>query len=266
MHSQLIEILAHKQKEIATLKNRGPWADTRYEPPPLRDFRGALRMHERISVIAEIKFASPSAGPIREKTDPVSIGRIYEGAGAAAISLLTDERFFKGNVRDLPQLKKSVSLPILRKDFILDPCQVSESFSHGADAILLIARILSKTQLKELICMTRELGMAALTEVHDAADIEKAIAAGADIIGINNRDLDTFNVDLGTTLELAPLVPQDCVAVSESGVSSDEDIRLLKKVGVDAVLVGTHLMGSPNLREATAALVHAGNGKRAARW
>ena len=214
-------------------------------------------MHKSISVIAEIKFASPSAGPIREKTDTVSIGRIYEEAGAAAISLLTDDRFFRGDVRDLPYLKKSVSLPILRKDFILDPCQVTESFTYGADAILLIARILSKGQLKELLDMSNELGMTALSEVHDAADIEKAIEAGADVIGINNRDLDTFQVDLGTTLALAPLVPKDCIIVSESGISTGKDVRLLKKLGVDAVLVGTALMGSKNLEVKTKELVEA---------
>ena len=263
MHSRLIEILAHKRKEIAALRRRGSWEHARQAPLPVRDFKEALCSRKQIRVIAEIKFASPSAGPIREKTDPVSIGRIYEDAGAAAISLLTDDRFFKGDVRDLPYLKKSVSLPILRKDFILDPCQVSESFSYGADAILLIARILSETQLKELLCMTRELGMAAVTEVHDASDILKAMEAGADIIGINNRNLDTFSVDLGTTLKLAPLVPEDRIFVSESGISSAKDLRLLKKVGVNAVLVGTHLMGSPNLKEATKALVHSGNGKRA---
>jgi len=263
MHSCLIEILAHKRKEIAALRKKGSWEHARQAPLPVRYFKEALCSRKQIRVIAEIKFASPSAGPIREKTDPVSIGRIYEDAGAAAISLLTDDRFFKGDVRDLPYLKKSVSLPILRKDFILDPCQVSESFSYGADAILLIARILSETQLKELLCMTRELGMAAVTEVHDASDILKAMEAGADIIGINNRNLDTFSVDLGTTLKLAPLVPEDRIFVSESGISSAKDLRLLKKVGVNAVLVGTHLMGSPNLKEATKALVHSGNGKRA---
>ncbi|RLF60519.1 MAG: indole-3-glycerol phosphate synthase TrpC [Thermoplasmata archaeon] len=257
MHSRLIEILAHKRKEIAALRKRGAWAHPRQTPLPVRDFKGALRMHKSISVIAEIKFASPSAGPIREKTDTVSIGRIYEEAGAAAISLLTDDRFFRGDVRDLPYLKKSVSLPILRKDFILDPCQVTESFTYGADAILLIARILSKGQLKELLDMSNELGMTALSEVHDAADIEKAIEAGADVIGINNRDLDTFQVDLGTTLALAPLVPKDCIIVSESGISTGKDVRLLKKLGVDAVLVGTALMGSKNLEVKTKELVEA---------
>lgn len=266
MHSRLIEILAHKRDEIIGLRKRETGAHAPQDPLPVRDFKGALCSQKGISVIAEIKFAAPSAGSIREKTDPVSIGKIYEEAGAAAISLLTDGRFFKGDVRDLPPLKKSVSLPILRKDFILDPCQVSESFAYGADAILLIARILSETQLKELVCMTRELGMAALTEVHDDRDLGKAVEAGANIIGINNRDLDTFTVDLGTTFKLASLVPKDRIVVSESGISSGEDVRLLKQVGVNAVLVGTHLMGSPDLKEATAALVHSGNGKGALLW
>jgi len=266
MHSRLIEILAHKRKEIAALRRRGSWEHARQAPLPLRDFKEALGMHTGISVIAEIKFASPSAGPIREKTDPASIGRIYEDAGAAAISLLTDDRFFKGDVRDLPYLKKSVSLPILRKDFILDPCQVSESFSYGADAILLIARILPGELLKELLASAREGGLAVLTEVHDITDLGRALEAGADIIGINNRDLDTFEVDLGATIQLSRLIPGDRIVVSESGIASEKDVRLLKKVGVNAVLVGTHLMGSPNLKEATKALVYAGNGKRAALW
>jgi len=262
MHSRLIEILTHKQKEIATLKNTGPWADTRHAPPPLRDFKGALQGHDGISVVAEIKFASPSAGPIREKTDFMSIGRIYEKTGAMAISFVTDKCFFGGDLEQLPALKSAVSLPILRKDFILEPCQVTESFFHGADAVLLIARILSNEQLQELLDITNALGMTALTEVHDAADIEKAMEAGADIIGINNRDLDSFQVDLATTLALAPLVPEDSVVVSESGISSAKDVRLLQNIGVDAVLVGTALMGSANIEAKTKELVEAGGGGR----
>ncbi len=258
MHSRLTEILAHKREEIIALKNTRPGADTQHELPPVRDFKGALRMNEGISVIAEIKFASPSAGPIRDKTDPVLIGRIYEKAGAAAISFVTDKPFFGGDLERLPRLKRGISLPILRKDFVLDPCQVTESFSYGADAILLIARILSEGQLRELLDMTNDLGMTALTEVHDASDIEKAMEAGADIIGINNRDLETFGVDLGTTLELAPLVPADRIVVSESGISSAEDVRLLKKIGVNAALVGTSLMKSRNPGDKTRELVEAG--------
>ena len=266
MHLRLKEILTHKQKEIAGLRKKGTWAHTQQAPLPLRDFKGALCSRKRLEVIAEIKFASPSAGPIREKTDPVPIGRVYEEAGAAAISLLTDAHFFKGDVRNLPHLKKSVSLPILRKDFILDPCQVMESFAYGADCVLLIARILPGGQLKELMDCTRELGMSYVTEVHDISDLDRALEAGADIIGINNRNLDTFTVDLGTTVQLSRLIPGDRIVVSESGISSGEDVTLLKKVGVDAVLVGTHLMRSPNLREVTEALVHSGNGRRAAIW
>jgi len=223
-------------------------------------------MHDGISVIAEIKFASPSAGRIREKTNPVSIGQMYEEAGASAISFLTDKRFFNGDLEQLPRLKKGISLPILRKDFILEPCQVTESFSYGADAILLIARILPRKRLKELLDMSGQLGMAALTEVHDTSDLEKAIEAGADIIGINNRDLDTFQVDLGTTLELAPLVPEDRIVVSESGISSMESMRLLRGRGVDAVLVGTFLMKSANLGMKTKELVKAGYGRRRVEW
>ena len=232
---------------------------------PLRDFKGALRMHGKISVIAEIKFASPSAGHIREKTDPVSIGKGYEKAGAAAVSLLTDKCFFGGDLEQLPRLKRAISLPILRKDFILDPHQVMESFIYGADAILLIARILSEKRLKKLFNMTNELGMAALIEVHDTFDMKRAIAVGADIIGINNRDLDTFHVDLGTTLELAPLVPKDRIVVSESGINTAEDVQLLKKPGVDAVLVGTAFMESENLEAKTKELIEAARRKKGER-
>ena len=266
MHPRLKKILAHKREEIAALAATGSWAETNHDLPLLRDFRGALRMDEGIAIIAEIKFASPSVGTIREESDPVPIGQSYERAGAAAVSLLTDERFFKGDLQQLPPLKRGISLPVLRKDFIMDPCQVKESSHFGADAILLISRILTGEMLKELLDMSRESGMAVLTEVHDRADLEKAIEAGADIIGINNRDLDTFHVDLQTTLALAPLVPGDRIVVSESGISSPEDISFLKKSGVDAVLVGTSLMESANVEAKIKELAEACTGGRKAGW
>jgi len=160
----------------------------------------------------------------------------------------------------LPRLKGAISLPVLRKDFIIDEVQVKESFLYGADALLLIARILSVKKLLALLKMCRELGMAPLTEVHDRQDLDKALDCGAEIIGINNRDLDTFEVDLRTTFELAPLVPEGCITVSESGISSAGDIRLLKKCGVNAVLAGTSLMKSENIRLKTQELVLAGQG------
>jgi len=262
MHSRLEVILAEKRKEVDRLKKRGLSTTRDNDIPPIRDFKAAISLLGRTGLIAEIKFASPSAGVIREKTDPLSIARIYEEAGAAAVSLLTDERFFGGELGQLPRLKRGISLPILRKDFIIDEVQVKESFLYGADAVLLIARILSRQQLKELLVICRELGLASLTEVHDRHDLEKAIDCGADIIGINNRDLDTFDVDPRVTLELAPLVPERCIAVSESGISSREDIRLFRKYGVRAVLTGTSLMQSDDIKMKAQELVQAGDGSK----
>ena len=257
MHKRLSEILAEKKIEVARLKKTMP-VHSDHNLPPIRDFKTAISAPGRINLIAEIKFASPSAGLIRSKADPILIGRIYEDAGAAAISLLTDQRFFQGDLKHLPRLKKAVCLPILRKDFIVDEIQVRQAFIYGADAILLIARILSQAQLAELISACRELGMDALTEVHDRDDLEKALECGAEIIGINNRDLDSFTVDVNTTFELAPLVPDARVIISESGLATEADIRSLKDTRVQAVLVGSALMRNDNLAGKTAELVAAG--------
>jgi indole-3-glycerol phosphate synthase len=257
MHQQLAEILTVKKKEVARLKKAMP-AETGRDLPPIRDFKAAISAPRCINLIAEIKFASPSAGSIRPKADPIPIGKMYQDAGAAAISFLTDKRFFQGDISELPRLKKAVSLPILRKDFILDPLQVQEAFEYGADAILLIVRILSPTQLIELSTASRELGMACLTEVHDEADLEIAVNAGSDIIGINNRNLDTFTVDINTTHRLASLVPDDRVRVSESGILGGGDVRVLLNAGIQAVLVGSSLMQSENPAEKAAEIVKAG--------
>ena len=256
MHQRLREIIKEKQKEIAILKNNGI-GNIDEEIPPIRDFKGAISTPDRINLIAEIKFASPSAGMIRANTDPKQIARIYEEAGASAISLLTDKKFFKGDLAYLPEVKKAVSLPILRKDFIIDEIQVKEAFYYGADAILLIARILTLQQLKGLIDLSHGLGLAALTEVHDRDDLEKAIECKANIIGINNRDLDSFVVDTDTTIELAPHVPEECVLVSESGIETEEDIRVLKGIGINAVLVGSALMKSDDIANKTREIVNA---------
>ena len=257
MHHLLEQILQEKQNEVARLKKVMP-AEGDHQLPPRRDFKAAISLPEKINLIAEIKFASPSAGLIRKQTDPVFIGRIYEEAGAAAVSLLTDKRFFRGDVAQLPRLKRAISLPILRKDFIVDEVQVQEAFSYGADAVLLIARILPQQQLKELISMCRELGMAPLTEVHDKEDLDKALSCGADPIGINNRDLDSFKVDIRTTLELAPLVPKNHILVSESGIGNGGDILSLKAAGIHAILVGSALMGNKDPAAKTAEIVKAG--------
>ena len=257
MHHLLEKILKEKQKEVARLKTTIP-PEGHNDPPPKRDFKAAISVPAKVNLIAEIKFASPSAGLIRAKTDPVNIGRMYERAGAAAISLLTDKHFFHGDLAHLPRLKKAIALPILRKDFIIDEVQVREAFFYGADAILLIARILSRQKLRELISICSEWGMAALTEIHDHDDLEKALSCGAEIIGINNRDLDSFEVDIRTTLELAPQVPGNRILVSESGIESGGDIRSLKSTGIHAVLVGSALMKSKDPAGKTAEIVRAG--------
>ena len=251
MHHLLEQILQEKRDEVAGLKKAMP-VEGDHELPPQRDFKAAISIPSRINLIAEIKFASPSAGLIREQTDPIFIGRIYEKAGAAAVSLLTDKRFFKGDVAQLPRLKRAISLPILRKDFIIDEVQVQEAFIYGADAIL------SRQQLEELISMSRELGMTPLTEVHDKYDLEKALFCGANPIGINNRDLDSFKVDIRISLELAPLVPKSHISISESGIENGGDLPELKAVGIHAVLVGSALMKSNDPAAKTAEIVKAG--------
>ncbi len=258
MNPRLAEILAEKHEEVNILKKAGFSNNRGNNVGTARDFKCSISVPDRIGLIAEIKFASPSAGTIREKADPCIIGRMYEEAGAAAISLITDKKFFRGDINHLPRLKKAVSLPILRKDFIIDEIQVRESFLYGADAILLIARILSRQQLKRFLDNCQDLGLAALTEVHDRDDLEKAIECRAEIVGINNRNLDSFEVDINTTLELAPLVPENHIVVSESGVRTGKDIQLLRKSGVRAVLVGSSIMKSNDVAEKVRELVWAG--------
>jgi indole-3-glycerol phosphate synthase len=258
MHSKIKEIVAYKQMEVKALKERGVPTLRNNDLLPLRDFKAAISVTNRIGIIAEIKFASPSVGLIREKMDPCMIGRIYEDAGAVAISFLTDHQFFGGNLDDLPLVKKAISLPILRKDFIIDEIQVRESRFYGADAVLLIARILDKNQLKELLASSQELGLTPLTEIHDLDDLEKAYDCGAEVIGINNRNLDTFEVSLSTTLDLARLVPKGRILVSESGIFDKEDIQLLGRSGIRSVLVGTSLMESKDIAGKTRELVDFG--------
>jgi len=258
MHSRLIEILDEKKREVGLLKQKGLPAESLAEGLKIRDFKAALAAQDRTDLIAEIKFASPSAGVIREKSDPLAIGRMYDEAGAAAISLLTDKKFFGGDLNNLVPLKKAVFLPILRKDFIIDEIQIKESLLFGADAILLIVRILSKQQFRELLSAAKESGLAVLTEIHDRADLETAIDCKAEIIGINNRDLDTFEVSINTTLELAPLIPGNRIVVSESGIATSQDIAMVKNGGVQAVLVGTSIMKSNNPAEKVRELVEAG--------
>jgi indole-3-glycerol phosphate synthase len=259
MHQKLREILKVKEAEVSRLKKRAlssPGTDI----PPLRDFKRAISTPDRIHLIAEIKFASPSAGMIREKVDPVSIARVYEECGASAISFLTDETFFKGDLTNLPLVKKAVPLPILRKDFIIDEVQIREALLYGADAVLLIARILPLEKLRDFIVLCREQGLTPLTEIHDRKDLEKALQCEADVIGINNRDLDRFEVDINRTNELAPLIPEDRVLVSESGIHDGDDVRAFEGTRIRAVLVGSALMKSKDPAKKIKEMVKAGTG------
>jgi indole-3-glycerol phosphate synthase len=258
MHSRLIEILKEKKQEVAHLKKNGIPLPVQRELPGIRDFKSAISRPGRINLIAEIKFASPSAGTIRETTDPVKIGRIYEQAGAAAISLLTDQKFFHGHLENLPGVKKAVNLPVLRKDFIIDEIQIREALAWGADAILLIVRILSQAQFKELLRVCYEKGLPALVEVHDREDLKTALDSKTEIIGINNRDLDTFEINLQTTGRLAALIPPGHIIVGESGIHNPKDLEALKGLGINAVLVGSSLMSSKNIESKTREMVEAG--------
>ncbi len=218
---------------------------------PTRDFFGALdsdpKKPDAIRIVAEVKKASPSKGVIRADFDPVSIAAIYEANGAAAISVLTDEKHFQGSIEYLKQIKEAVSLPILRKDFIIDEHQVYESRAFGADAILLIAAVLSSERLRALLNLCAMLNLGALVEVHNEKEVKTALSAGAKLIGINNRDLRTFKTDLKTTIELAPKASNGVVVVAESGIHTCEDIARLKTAGAKAFLIGEALMKEPDI-------------------
>lgn len=210
-------------------------------------FGRALKSGTGISIIAEVKKASPSLGIIKNDFDPIGIARLYEAGGAAAISVLTDEKFFQGRLSYLTDVKKSVDLPVLRKDFIIDTYQIYEARSAGADALLLIAAILSNEEIQCFLELARELGMDCLVEVHSETELQKVLQTNAMIIGINNRDLATFKTDLGTTLRLRSMIPDGKIVVSESGIRSREDVRRLAGIGVHAILVGEILMKSNDI-------------------
>lgn len=209
---------------------------------------------EPFRIISEVKKASPSKGIIREDFDPFAIAQGYERGGANAISVLTEPHFFKGDLEYLAGIRRYVSLPLLRKDFIVSKYQILEALVYGADFILLIAAALSRKELKELLDYTRHLGMEALVEIHDKAELTKAIASGADIIGINHRNLQSFEMNMNLCYELVPLIPNGKVIVAESGIYEHEQLVDLNKAGVDAFLVGESLMRQPNVETALRAL------------
>jgi len=245
----LDKIVRHKQKEVLDSKTKLPEEIIKRNLPKKERgcFKKALAATEGISLIAEVKKASPSKGIFRQDFNPAQIAGTYEKAGAAAISVLTDSRFFQGGIQDLKTVKQAVSLPVLRKDFIIDPYQIYESLHIGADAILFITAILEERQLKSFISIAGELGLDALVEVHSREDLSKAVNCGAEIIGINNRDLTTFTTDIATTLKLMQYLPEHCTAVSESGIFTRKDVRRLEQAGVDAILVGEALVTSSDI-------------------
>jgi indole-3-glycerol phosphate synthase len=251
----LQRIVETKRREVAALRpDAAELERSARSAPPTRSFEHALRS-SRVTVIAEVKRRSPGAGEIRPGLDPAALARDYEGGGAAAISVLTDHDYFGGSITDLRAVKDAVSVPVLRKDFVIDPLQVSEARAAGADAVLLIVRILDDARLAELIGATADHEMTALVEVHDGPELERAARAGASVIGINNRDLRTFTTDLSVTLGLLEKLPREAVVVSESGIRTREDIERLGTGGVDAVLVGESLLRAEEPGLALATLV-----------
>lgn len=246
----LDEIVAHKHEEVAAKRQEVPLEALheriQHVSPP-RDLRTALRQ-EGISLIAEFKRRSPSKGEIMMGAEVRDVVTTYEQSGARALSILTDEKYFGGSLADLTRARESVRIPCLRKEFIIDPYQIYESRAAGADAILLIVRILSEAQLRDFLAVARSLAMQVLVETHTAAEIEQAVAAGAHIIGINNRDLDTLTMDVQTTMTLKRGVPGGHVLVSESGIHTRDHVKMLEGGGVDAILVGESLLTSRDLR------------------
>jgi indole-3-glycerol phosphate synthase len=227
---------------------------------PARDMVAALR-RPGVGIIAEVKRASPSRGLLAPNMDPVALARTYAKNGAAAISVLTDEPFFQGKLAYLSSIRRELGdacPPLLRKDFIIDPYQIHEARVAGADAILLIVAILTDAKLVELAQLAYELGLAALVEAHDEAELKRAIASGAQLVGINNRDLTTFHVDLNTTARLRAGIPQGVTLVSESGYHTENDIRYAAEMGADAVLIGESLVTAPNTGVKLASLARAG--------
>jgi len=221
---------------------------------PVRDFGAALTC-DAVNVIAELKKASPSRGVIREDFEPAALAPLLERAGAVALSVLTEEEFFQGSLKDMRVARAASALPVLRKDFIVDPWQVWESRATNADSYLLIAAVLGDASLRELLELGRQLGMEPLVEVHSREEVSRALDAGARIIGVNNRDLRSMEVRLETSLELSDAIPQECIAVSESGMRSASELGRLRAAGFDAFLIGEHLMASPDPAAALRALL-----------
>ena len=238
------DIVRDKRTDLQRAKAAVPVADLQQRAlfrAPRRGLRAALEGRHR-AIIAEVKKASPSKGIIRADFDPVWIASRYAESGAAAISVLTEERYFQGSLDYLAKIRQRVSVPLLRKDFVFDPYQLYEARAFGADAVLLIVAILPDTLLQELLWLAEELNLSSLVEVHDRIELERAVRGGARLLGINNRDLRTFHTTLATTEELLPLVPPDALVVAESGIETASDIERLERLGVGAFLIGEAFM------------------------
>jgi indole-3-glycerol phosphate synthase len=251
----LDRILESRRAEVDHRKRVLPETALKYgvkAAPPVRDFAVALS-RDALKVIAELKPASPSRGVIRDPFDPPALAKSLEGAGAAALSVLTEGEFFRGSLKNLRDARKEVSLPVLRKDFIFDPWQVWESRANDADSFLLIVAALDDALLRDLIALGRELHMEPLVEVHTRVELDRALAADAHVIGVNNRDLKTLTVHMETSLELIEQIPDSCIAVAESGLRTHADLQQLRTAGFDAFLIGEHLMLAP---DPAAALFH----------
>lgn len=260
----LAAIVRSKRAELVELRGRAGEIEAAAErAPPARDFVGALAGIETVALIAECKRRSPGAGQIRASLDPAELTAGYQDAGAAALSVLTDGPYFGGSLADLWNVRVATSIPILRKDFTLDPLHVLEARAAGADAVLLIVRILDDPTLARLLSEASAVGLDAVVEVHDAGELERALRVGAAVIGINNRDLATFHTDLDTTVGLLEQLPGDVVVVSESGIRTREDVERLGAAGIDAVLVGESLLRADRPAEAARALAGVARARRA---
>ncbi len=263
----LDRILARKVEDLAALRVRLPNIETRLERAAAdagapRDFAAALRAGSNIALIAEVKHASPSKGVLIEPFDPLALGELYAKNGASAISVLTDEPFFQGHLDHLCTVRAAVDMPVLRKDFIIDPLQVLEARAAGADAVLLIVAALTDAQLSDLLALIGALQMAALVEVHSEAELERALKLGASLIGVNNRDLRTFSEDLETTARIARGLPPEITLVAESAIRSPNDVAYMGSFGAHAVLVGEGLITSGDIAAAVRAFSSQSRGSR----
>ncbi|MBI4196646.1 MAG: indole-3-glycerol phosphate synthase TrpC [Deltaproteobacteria bacterium] len=252
----LDKILRYKREEMEAIKRKRSLKDVRLQAEDqerAREFADSLTHPSgppspargegnKARIIAEIKKASPSAGLLRPEYDPIGIAQMYEENGASAISILTDRHFFQGDLSDLTKVRQVVRLPVLRKDFIFDEYQIYEARGAGADAVLLIVRLLEGSQLEDYLALAHGLGMAALVEVHDENDLNRAVSSGAGLIGVNNRDLDSLKTDVAVTERLAPKAPKESLLVSESGISTRKEVERLQKVGVNCFLIGESLL------------------------